>query len=152
MPNSKYEQPLIDRFVAALKDADNEIRINEMHNCSCAGNADFADLEFTSVSGQRWAIEAKYGAPKNKANEVHKLFGDLLRETGRAHRNGCRIALLLYAGNEEYFRAGVRRINRGKYIQFGSLVPVESVFVVGDSPSFETRTWREFYDGVGNDH
>lgn len=147
MPNTQYEQPLIDRFVDALQDADGELRVREVHNSSCTNNTDFADLEFTSVSGQRWAIEAKYGAPDNMHNEVHKLFGDLLRETGRANRHGCRIALLLYAGNEQFFRTGVRRINREKFIRFGCLIPIERVFVVGECPSFETRTWREFYDG-----
>lgn len=148
MPNTQYEQPMIDRFVEALQDADDELRVREMYNRKCSNNEAFADLEFTSVSGQRWAIEAKYGAPDNMHNEVHKLFGDLLRETGRANRDGCRIGLLLDSSRERFFRERVRRINRGKFIRFGCLIPVDHVFVVGDGPSFQTRTWREFYDGL----
>ena len=98
------------------------------------------------MSGQRWAIEAKIGAPDNRANEVHKLFVNLLRETGRAHRQNCKIGLLLHHETEGYFRNGVNRIDREKFIPFGSLVPVEAVFVL--SPQYFTfKTWMEFYDG-----
>lgn len=101
------------------------------------------------MSGQRWAIEAKYGAPSNKANEVHKLFGDLLRETGRDHRQNCKIGLLLDGQTEDYFRKGVQRIPRQKFDEFGRLVPVQAVFVLSQlsPPVITTRTWLEFYDG-----
>ncbi len=145
----EYEQPLINRFVNALyATEDDELRVRDLHNKNCRSPR-LADLEFTSHSGLRWAIEAKYGAPSNKHNEVHKLFGDLLRETGRPNRSGCRIGLLLHARMEAHFREGICRINRRKFIEFGLLVPVDSVFVCDELGSFERRTWAQFYDGPG---
>ena len=98
------------------------------------------------MSGQRWAIEAKYGSRSNRSNEVHKLFGDLLRETGRDHRQNCKIGLLFHHDMENYFRRGVNRIASQKLEQFGHLVPVQAVFVF--SPAVITKkTWRQFYNG-----
>ena len=82
MSNRSSEQGLIDSFVCALRRVKNRnLSIQCIYNDRCR-SANFADLEFTAMSGQRWAIEAKYGAPSNGANEVHKLFGDLLARNG----------------------------------------------------------------------
>ena len=150
--NTKHEQPLIDRFVVALNASeDDDLRIAHPHNDRC-GKQNYADLEFTSASGLRWAIEAKTGKSGNRNNEVHKLFGNLLRETGRERGNGnsVRIGLLLDAGSEAFFRKCVRRIDRCKFIWFGLLVPVDSVFVCDDDGSFERKTWADFYDDPGD--
>ena len=151
MPYERHEQQLIDKFVEKLKGVtENALKIcgsEYIHNQRC-GAKKLADLEFTSASGQRWAIEAKYGSKTDKANEVHKMFGNLLRETGRANRDGCRIALLLPACREEYFRERVRLIPRVKFIGFGELVPVKAVFVFDETrQSFRQVTWPEFYGG-----
>lgn len=146
--NQPHEQRLIDSFVSALRQVqDPNLSIRNVHNRRCKSRT-FADLEFTAVSGQRWAIEAKYGAPSNIANEVRKLFGNLLYETGRAHRQSCKIGLLLHKKTEAYFRTAVNPgIPCQKFARFGCLVPVEAVFVF--SPSVITvRTWLEFYSGT----
>ncbi len=146
MSNIQYEQPLINEFVSALQRAqDPRLSISEVHNqiCHCR---EYADVEFTATSGARWAIEAKYGAPANISNEVHKLFGDLLRETGRENRQNCKIGLLLHQRTERFFRCGVSRINRQKFIAFGRLIPVRSVFVLSPLRVI-CKTWEQFYDG-----
>ena len=146
MPNRHHEQCLIDSFVCALhRVQDRDLLIRCIHNQNCLSRTS-ADLEFTAVSGQRWAIEAKYGPRDNKSNEVHKLFGALLRETGRECRQNCKIGLLLHQQMENYFRQGVNRIARQKFYQFGDLIPVRAVFVL--SPQVVTKkTWRQFYNG-----
>ena len=150
MPNESREQKLIDGFVCYLKnladDDDLKVDEHEIYNKNCR-RSNFADLEFKSVSGQRWAIEAKYGAEANRYNEVHKLFGNLLRETKRDNRNQCRIALLIPACREDFFRKGMNRIAREKFMCFGLLVPVEDIFVFDeDDPSFKRKRWADFYD------
>ena len=145
MPNISHEQCLIDCFVCALRRVEDcNLSIRCIHNDKCKSRT-FADVEFTASSGVRWAIEAKYGAPQNKANEVYKLFGDLLRETGRENRRDCKIGLLLHHEMEGYFRDGVRRIDRQKFIRFGRLVPVEAVFVFAPT-GVTCKNWTEFYD------
>ena len=146
MPNINWEQSLVDDFVLALQGVrDCGLLIQCIHNKDCK-SLDFADVEFTAKSGQRWAIEAKYGAPNNKQNEVRKLFGDLLRETGRCYRQECNVGLLLHQDTECYFRQHVKLIPRKKFIQFGSLIPVQAVFVFSPT-EVKCKTWMEFYDG-----
>ena len=146
MPNRPHEQCLIDSFICALRRVqDPDLAIQCIHNKSCKSQI-FADVEFTAMSGQRWAIEAKYGARSNKSNEVHKLFGNLLRETGREHRQNCKIGLLLHQQMENYFRNGVNCIARPKLAQFGCLVPIQAVFVLAP-PVIKIKTWLEFYTG-----
>lgn len=146
MPNIKWEQPLVDNFVCALRGIqDCDLSIQCIINQACS-SPDFADVEFTAKSGQRWAIEAKYGAENNIPNEVHKLFGNLLRETGRCHRQDCNVGLLLHQDTECYFREHVQLIPREKFCQFGRLVPVQAVFVFSQT-EVKRKTWMEFYDG-----
>lgn len=121
------------------------VRDQDIHNRSCASQHS-ADVEITAANGRRWAIEAKYGAERNKWNDVHMIFGKLLRETGRSNRDECSIGLLLHHRNEDFFRQRVRRIRRDKYLAFGCLIPVAAVFVyTGDGVGYKRMTWREFY-------
>ena len=146
MSNIAHEQHLVDGFVSVLQQVRNpDLSIRSIHNKSCRSRT-LADVDFTAMSGQRWAIEAKYGAPDNRPNEVHKLFGHLLRETGRSHSEDCKIGLLLHHETERDFRKGVRRICRDKFLRFGCLIPVQAVFVL-DLPYVRRKTWMDFYDG-----
>ena len=146
MPNTQYEQLPIDSFVSALRHVrDRNLPTRHIDNQSCHSRT-LADVEFTAISGVRWAIEAKYGAPNNRPNEVHKLFGDLLRETRCDRPENREIGLLLHRATENDFRNGVARIDRQKFIRFGCLIPVAAVFVVSP-PDVIRKTWAEFYDG-----
>ena len=146
MSNCPHEQCLIDSFILALRQVqDRDLSIQHIHNQSCRSQT-FADVEFTAMSGQRWAIEAKYCAQGKITTEIHTLFGDLLRETGRENRQNCKIGLLLHQQKENYFKNGVNRIARKKLAQFGGLVPVQAVFVFSP-PVITKKTWREFYSG-----
>ena len=89
LANRSPEQNLIDLFVEALNQHENEeIKIKILHNKSCRSQT-FADIEFTSASGMRWAIEVKSNDSKDAHNTAHKIFGELLKETGRENRDAC---------------------------------------------------------------
>lgn len=144
---TSHEQCMINRFLCLMHRAKSpELRIGCVHNSCCQGQQPLADVEFTTKSGHRWAIEAKYGSKTDRPNEVHRLFGNLLRETGRERPAACQFGLLLPGQLEEYYRNGVNRIPRCKFLAFGDLVPVARVYVL-DADSVRYGNWGQFYDG-----
>ena len=147
MPNITWEQNLVDDFVNILRGVgDCSLSIKNVLNKNCRDNEKFADVEFIAKSGQRWAIEAKYGAPNNISNEKHKLFGNLLFETRHCHLQDRNVGLLLHRETECEFRQHVRLIPRKTFCQFGNLIPVRAVFVFSTT-ELKRKTWMEFYDG-----
>ena len=88
--------------------------------------------------------------PKRGANDnpiVHKLFANLLRETGRNEGTARNIGVLLHHETEGHLRRGVRRIDRNEFLPFGGLIPVAAVFVLTEErPGYEQKTWAEFHD------
>ena len=145
MANRTPEQNLIDAFVESLRNhADEHLRLKELHNSSCKARK-FADIEYTSNSGARWAIEAKSNDSKDAHNTVHKIFGELLKETGRANRNGCLVGLLIPEDAKSFYSRLFQSINREKFIEFGRLIPVNIVFTHGAS-GISNITWAELYD------
>ena len=152
MANASPEQDLIERFVAVLRQADHDaVRIQDLLNANCHSKT-FADVEFTSASGQRWALEAKSGKSSNCWNEPHELFGKLMRETGRDRPTACNFGVLLPHDTESFFRDAMRNINRCKFIRFGSLIPVAAVFVfTGEGAGYVQKTWAALYDDLNPD-
>lgn len=95
MANRTPEQDLINEFVAHLSlHEDEELKISTVINTNCKSKK-FADVEFKSATNLHWVIEAKSDDSKDKYNTVHKIFGELLKETGRANRSECRHAILI---------------------------------------------------------
>ena len=95
MANRTPEQDLINDFVQHLRThQDPEIRIELLLNSNCKSKR-LADVEFKSAKGLHWVIEAKSDDSKDKHNTVHKIFGELLKETGRTNRADCRHAVLI---------------------------------------------------------
>jgi hypothetical protein len=121
-----------------------DFRIATLHNQRCkAKNA--ADVEFTSKSGRRWVIEAKSDRSGDRHNTAHKIFGELLKETGRAHRRGCRYALLIPKGAIGFYARKFRAIKRSAFVRFGKLIPVHTVFAC-DRARVKRLTWEQLYD------
>lgn len=142
--NNTPEQNLINGFVTALrlsKDANISIVARDLINNKC-GSKNFADIEYVSDSGIHWVIEAKTAETRNMQNEVHKVFGNLLKETGRNERDKCNYALLIPEESENYFRKGFGRINYKKYINFGKLIPIDTVFFYGRN-GITRKTWAD---------
>ena len=93
MANRTPEQDLVNEFVQHLHaHLDEAIRIKSLLNSNCKAKK-LADVEFKSATGLHWVIEAKSDDSKDKHNTVHKIFGELLKETGRTNRADCRHAI-----------------------------------------------------------
>lgn len=145
MTNRKPEQELITAFVAALRDhPDETVRIAVVHNENCKSKK-FADVEFESVSGLRWVVEAKSHDSGDKHNTVHKIFGEVLKETGRTNRQDCRHAVLIPQSGVQFYSRAFQCIDRDKFIGFGKLIPMDTVFTYGDSGVAQV-TWETLYD------
>jgi len=145
MANQAPEQNLIDEFIEHLRDeADENLCIDELYNSKCRSKT-FADIEFLSKSKLRWVIEAKSNDSKDKHNTVHKIFGELLKETGRTNRDKCRHAVLIPESAVGFYSRAFQSIDREKFLGFGALIPIETVFL--SSPSgVKQITWAALYD------
>jgi hypothetical protein len=145
MANRSPEQDLIDSFVEVLNNhGDDNIKISELINNNCKSKKT-ADIEYISESGQLWVIEAKSHDSKDAHNTVHKIFGELLKETGRKRDKECNYAILLPEDGKDFYSRLFQLVNRDKFIGFGELIPVECVFTFGDSV-VSTISWQELYD------
>ena len=145
MGNRAPEQNLIDSFIKELKNHANlEIKIDNLINFNCKSKT-FADVEFISESQQHWVIEAKSHNSSDASNTIHKIFGEILKETGRNNRNNSKYAILIPESGREFYSKNFQLINRNKYIGFGNLVPIDCVFIFGNSGIIQ-MSWAELYD------
>ena len=129
---------------ALRKSNNSEIKIKTLINKNCRAK-EWADIEFISESDKLWVIEAKSNQSKDAHNSVHKLFGELLKETGREQRNNCYIAILLPEDGILFYSRLFQSINRQKFLDFGNLIPIKNVFSFGDSGVLE-MSWEDLYD------
>jgi len=145
MANRTPEQDLIDQFLKHLEiHADEDLRIAKIINKSCRSNT-HADVEFESVSKLHWVIEAKSDDSKDRHNTVHKIFGELLKETGRANRDSCRHAILIPSNAVQFYSRAFQSIHREKFLGFGELVPIDTVFTSRET-GVDQLSWEAFYD------
>ncbi|PSW08300.1 hypothetical protein C9J01_24325 [Photobacterium rosenbergii] len=145
MANRSPEQDLIDGFISSLsRIEDADYRIQTLINSNCKAKK-FADIEYVSHSGQRWAIEAKSNDSKDAHNSVHKIFGELLKETGRNEIQERSIGILIPLDAIAFYSRLFQAIDRDKFIRFGTLIPVKSVFAYGDA-ELKMMSWPELYD------
>lgn len=145
MANRTPEQDLIDQFVGHLeKQQDDQICIGTVINKNCKSRK-FADVEFESRAKLHWAIEAKSDDSKDKHNTVHKIFGELLKETGRTDRSNCHHAILISESSVEFYSRAFQTIDRKKFIGFGDLIPIKTVFT-SSSTGVQQLSWQSLYD------
>lgn len=145
MANLKPEQDLIDLFVDALRlSTDLEICLDTLYNKNCKSKT-YADIEYKSRSGVHWVIEAKSNVSSDAHNTVHKIFGELLKETGRTSRNCFKHAVLIPENSKKFYSRLFQSINREKFIGFGKLIPIDTVFTFGSSGIIQI-SWVELYD------
>ena len=155
MANRTPEQDLINDFVEHLRThQDPDIRIKLLLNWKYRSKR-FADVEFESATGLHWVIEAKSDESKDRHNTVHKIFGELLKETGRTNRADCRHAVLIPESAVDFYSRAFQSIAREKFLGFGRLIPVDTVFLSGPSGTTQL-TWAGLYDAfqvpVGRKH
>lgn len=139
------EQDLIDQFVDHLNaHTDNDLKICTLFNRDCRSKA-LADVEFKSVSNVHWVIEAKSNESTDRYNTVHKIFGELLKETGRTGRENFRQAILIPLESVNFYSRAFQSISREKYLGFGKLIPIDTVFVSSVS-GISQFSWEALYD------
>ncbi|OZA33332.1 MAG: hypothetical protein B7X82_09260 [Hydrogenophilales bacterium 17-64-65] len=128
MANRTPEQDLIDEFVTHLEQhADDSVKIGSIINANCKSKK-FADIEFRSKTNLHWVIEAKSDDSKDKHNTVHKILGELLKETGRVNRSNCRHVILIPESAVAFYSRAFQSIDRDKFLGFGKLIPIDTVF------------------------
>jgi hypothetical protein len=141
LANRTPEQDLIDRFVQSKSASGTNWLFT---NCRSKTQA---DLEFITKEGAYWVIEAKSHDSKDAHNTVHKIFGELLKETGRP-RDIHEIqygVLLPYEGLSFYSRL-FRSIPRSKFVGFGQLIPISAVFSCSVAAAVSEMSWEDLYD------
>ena len=144
MANRSPEQDLIDEFVEHLRKEQNDnICITKLINTNCRSRK-FADIEFESKAKLHWVIEAKSDDSGDKHNTVHKIFGELLKETGRTNRSNCRHAILIPESAVEFYSRAFQSIDRKKFIGFGKLIPVDTVFT-SSAAGVKLLNWKALY-------
>ena len=149
MSNIAHEQTLIDNFVSELFNHTNSnIRISEIYNNNCKSKT-YADIEYISDSGKYWVIEAKSHISADKYNTVHKIFGELLKETGRDSRNNVSYSILIPEEGITFYSRLFQEIKKEKFIGFGDLIPIECVFTFGASGVAQI-TWEALYDSYNS--
>lgn len=145
MGNRAPEQDLINAFIEHLREhADGDLQIDKLYNAKCRTKL-FADIEFLSKSKVHWVIEAKSNDSKDKYNTVHKIFGELLKETGRENRQQCKHAILIPLDSLLFYSRAFQSIDRNKFLGFGNLIPIDTVFLSGPL-NVTLITWEALYD------
>lgn len=139
------EQDLIDQFVGHLNvHVDNDLKICTLFNSDCKSKT-LADVEFKSVSNIHWVIEAKSNDSTDRHNTVHKIFGELLKETGRTGRPDFRHAILIPLESVNFYSRAFQSIKREKYLAFGKLIPIDTVFM-SNVAGISQLSWEALYD------
>ena len=145
MANRSPEQDLINSFIRELQtNEDKNLRIYLIINTSCKSRK-YADVEYISKSGQHWVIEAKTNDSSDAHNTAHKIFGELLKETGKENRNNCKYGILIPEDSITFYSRLFQEIKREKYIGYGELIPVENVFLYGAS-GIKNISWEELFN------
>lgn len=154
MSNCKYEQKLLTQYWDTIKN-DNFSLIN----CNCRAKI-YSDLEYietTTTNKIHWRIEAKSHMSKDAYNAVHKIFGELLKETGRTPisdevlvKYGIlldgRHSFITKMRGKEFFKKYFQCIEFEKYKKFGLLIPVEKIIIYTQGSPIITYGWNEFME------
>jgi hypothetical protein len=145
MANRKPEQDLIDSFISALQEQDEDkFKIRSLINKNCKSKK-YADVEFITLSRTHWVIEAKSNDSSDAHNTAHKIFGELLKETGKENRNNCKFGILIPEEAKKFYSKKFQGISKSKFSGFGKLIPIETVFSYGHS-GIGTMSWEELYN------
>lgn len=145
MANRTPEQDLIDQFLRHLDaHVDEDLRVAKIINKNCRSKT-YADVEFESATKLHWVIEAKSDDSKDRHNTVHKIFGELLKETGRSSRDNCRNAILIPSNAVQFYSRAFQSIHREKFLAFGELIPIDTVFTSNETGVGQI-SWEALYD------
>lgn len=150
MGNVNYEQQLVDSYWDNIK-----TNYLTLINKNCKAKK-YADLEYLDKNTSiYWRIEAKSHMSKDAYNAVHKIFGELLKETGRdtSSKKITKYGLLIDGRycptkkifGKDFFMKCFSCINYDKYKSFGTIIPIENIFVFNiTNDSVENISWNNF--------
>lgn len=142
MSNEEPEKELINNFLNVLKqnDINNEYKLMEKTNILT-----HADVEFKSQTNLNYILEAKTNLTNNKYNEIHKIYGQILKNRSHEEVEGQQYIYGILINEELFFRRGFRKIREDIYQNFGALSQPLHVFVL-DEVSLRIYTWNDFYN------
>lgn len=146
-PRRTPEQELVNQFISHIQQcSDTHVALDTQRliNSNCKAKQ-LADIEYFSKDGTHWVIEAKSNDSADKHNTVHKIFGELLKETGRSGRDAPNYAILIPESAVDFYSRAFQKIAREKFIAFGSLIPVTQVFLCSEQRA-SWITWTQLYD------
>lgn len=162
------EAELIDSFGKFLIDQD----LIDFDNSHFGGDDDLnADVtlalkpaKWPGIQLEKFHIEAKSHHSADSQNTINKIFGQLLKETGKRTldvEKECLAILFPYesgawtANNktvtriegEAYYRRGFARINKQVFIEFGKLVGAKYILSFSTtSNTLRVFEWKSFLD------
>lgn len=137
--NAQPRSKLVNNFNNILKPM-NIIKEEVDFNCK---NQKSADIEFADFLGNYFVIEAKVSTTSDRYNNIHKIFGELLKETGRPRTNTPNIRYAILIDNDEFFSNGFNEIRKEKYLEFGELIPIKDIFILKEKTLLHCK-WNEF--------
>lgn len=145
------EQELINHFVQSplfVSEFGNVTRTNT--NCK---SKKFADIEFhlenEKIRNHVWRIEAKVHTNQDRHNSVHKIFGELLKETGRETLDNHEVKYGVLISDIDFYRDRFSLIEVNRFIRFGELIPIECVFA-WNGQEFVRHNWNDLHIGQLN--
>lgn len=161
---SSHEAPLIQCFEKVIA-SDKIFGISRRINIGCDCNT-CSDIEYISLTGEYLVIEAKSHESKDAFNTRHKIFGQLLKEHGKASKirsgHGSPITLGVLIPRDEtssgksntkksgydFYREGYLGIPERLFSGFGELVNVKYIFVCSvKSRAVDVYSWSGFHKG-----
>lgn len=140
------EQELINSFIGSTKFTSEFKNVSIINNRCKSKN--YADIEFTcnikKGGNQLWRIEAKVHTNGDRHNTVHKIFGELLKETGRIAPQNTEVKYGILISDFEFYSRKYSIIDKRKFIAFGELIPV-SLVIVWRQGSFYFMNWNDLH-------
>lgn len=163
------EAELIERFGEFLIDQD----LIDVENSHFGGDDNFNADVALSLKHDKWPdiqvekihIEAKSHHSEDSQNTINKIFGQLLKETGKRNLNiekECLAILFPYESGEwtgrnkktvtriegeAYYRRGFSRIEKQVFVKFGDLVGAKYILSFSTtSNTLRVFEWRDFLD------
>lgn len=157
MANKSWEQDFIDKYVEEVLCKNECI---EIVNKGCRAKK-YADLEYLDKSTKTlWRIEVKTSDSPGSLDSVHKIFGELLKNTSFKNTANSdysvKYGLLLDSKrlrnkNDDFNKRNqnnfqkqiIRSFSHDRLQKFGEIVPIESVFIF-DGENVHKLSWDDF--------
>lgn len=144
--NKKTEQELIDNYKAELeKEGCIDCSIYEP-KFNCYSKKKNADIQYVNKNGIEWFIEAKSFKSPDKNNAVHKIFGELLKNTG-LEKNCKNVRYGILIDDFNFLNDHLESIPKEKLKKFAEIIDCKNgitVFVKENEGKTTKKNWNDF--------